>query len=89
MNDIAAQLQQATKRRAEIVSKVERLKGRLEEAETNLAAVEDECRAKKIEPEQIDEAISKLETRFEKEMKTLQKAMESAETALEPFESGD
>lgn len=89
MTDYATQLQAATKRRSEIVSKVERLKGRLEEAETNLAAVEDECRAKKIEPEQIDEAISKLETRFNKEMKTLQTAMESAETALTPFEGAN
>ena len=88
MSDLAAQLQNATKRRTEIVSKVERLKGRLEEAETNLAAVEDECRAKKIEPNQIDEAIAKLEARFEKEMKTLQSAMDSAEAALEPFENG-
>ena len=88
MSDLAAPLQNATKRRPEIVSKVERLKGRLEEAETNLAAVEDECRAKKIEPNQIDEAIAKLEARFEKEMKTLQSAMDSAEAALEPFENG-
>jgi len=85
--DYAGLLQDATRRRADIVAKVERLKGRLEEAETNLAAVEDECRAKKIEPSQIDEAISKLETRFDKEMKTLQAAMVKAESALEPFEN--
>jgi len=86
--DYAGLLQDATRKRTDLVAKVERLKGRLEEAETNLAAVEDECRAKKIEPSQIDEAIAKLETRFEKEMKTLQAAMTKAESALEPFENG-
>ncbi len=86
--DYAGLLQDATRRRTEIVAKVERLKGRLEEAETNLTAVEDECRSKKIEPNQIDDAISKLEARFGKEMKTLQAAMAKAESALEPFENG-
>jgi len=88
MSDITKQLQEATRRRTDIVSKVERLKGRLEEAETNLAAVEDECRAKKIEPGQLDEAIAKLEARFDKEMTNLQTAMDKAQAALEPFETG-
>jgi len=87
-SDHTAVLQNATKRRAELVAQVERLKGRLQEAEANKQAVEAECRAKKIEPEQIDEAIAKLEQRFDKEMNTLQKAMDTAESALQPYENG-
>ena len=88
MNDHATQLQDATRRRTAIAAKVERLKGRLEEAEANLSSVEEECRSKKIEPEQLDEAINKLEQRFAKELETLQAAMKDAEAALEPFETG-
>ncbi len=89
MNNYETQLQAATKRRAQVVSKIERLRGRLEEAEANLETVESEIRAKKIQPEQLDETILKLEERFAKELEKLEDAISNAESSLEPYETGD
>ena len=89
MNDFDAQLQKATQRRTQIASRFERLRGRLEEAEANKASIEEEIRAKKIQPEQLEETISKLEDRFATEMNNLETAMQNAESALEPYENGE
>lgn len=87
MTNFETQLQEATKKRTTINSRIERLRGRLEEAEANLENVEAEIRKKKIQPDHLDDAILKLEERFTKELNNLEAAMDSAESALEPYES--
>ena len=87
MTEFETKLQEATKRRSHITGKIERLRGRLEEAEANLETVKSEIVEKKIQPENLDDAILKLEKRFDKELGKLESAMEKAESALEPYES--
>tara|TARA_A200000159_G_C7249425_1_gene308078 strand:+ start:79 stop:351 length:273 start_codon:yes stop_codon:yes gene_type:complete len=89
MTDHEKLLQETSQKRREIASKIERLRGRLDEAQSNLQNVETEIKAKKISPDQLDEAISKLEKRFENEHQKLQTAIANAESAIEPFENGD
>ena len=89
MTDHEKLLQETSQKRREIASKIERLRGRLDEAQSNLQNVETEIKAKKISPDQLDEAISKLEKRFENEHQKLQTAISNAESAIEPFENGD
>ena len=87
MTDQETLLQSTAQKRREVASKIERLRGRLDEAKSNLQNVETEIKAKKISPDQLDEAISKLEKRFENEHEKLQTALVSAEKAIEPFEN--
>ncbi len=85
-NDISARLQSAVKTRDALASKVERLRGRLEEAQTNLAAVEQTCRDKNIDPDRIDEAIEKLKGRYDAAVTKLTTDLSSVEEALTPFD---
>ena len=73
------------KRRNKVAESLERLKGRKEQAETALAAVEDECRSKNIDPEKIDDIIQQLQAKYQQQVENLKIDTEKAEKALKPF----
>jgi len=86
-NDITTRLQGAVKKREALAAQVERLRGRLEEAQTNLAAVEKTCRDKNIDPDRIDEAIDKLRARYESAVSKLENDLSAVQEALTPFDN--
>ena len=53
MPDLDEQLEAVIQRRKKLSETLERLRGRKEQAEENLQAVEAECREKNIDPDQI------------------------------------
>jgi predicted nucleic acid-binding Zn-ribbon protein len=88
MSNLDQRLDAIVQKRKKIRADVDRLKGRKEQAEANLRAVEEECRGKKIDPEKIDETIKQLESKYEKLVEDLEKDITEAEGALAPFVSG-
>jgi len=85
MEDLDQRLETAVKRRNTLESAVERLRGKLESARANLEAVEAECRAKKVEPDQIDDTITRLRSRYQELVEQLEQEVSDATKALEPF----
>lgn len=85
MTNLDQELEAVLKRRKVVASEVERLKGRQEQAEATLKEIEDECRAKKIEPEKIDDTLAQLEQRYATIVEELKRDTEQAEKALAPY----
>jgi chromosome segregation ATPase len=83
--DLDKELDAVVERRKKVAEALTRLKGRREQAESALQAVEEECRAKKIDPDQIDDVIEKLEDKYSKLVEDLKRDTEEAEKALAPF----
>lgn len=88
MSNLDQQLEEVIQRRKKVAETLERLKGRKEQAEANLAAVEEECRAKNIEPDQIDAIITQLETKYRGIVEDLTRDTEEAERKIAPFVTG-
>jgi len=85
MSDRDKELETLLQRRKTLASEIERLKGRQEQAAANLKALEEECRAKKIEPDKIDETLVQLEERYSVLVGELKRDTEEAEKALAPY----
>ena len=83
------ELDEVIERRKKVADALERLKGRKEQAETNLAAVEEECRSKSIDPDKIDDLIEQLEGKYREQIEKLKNDTEEAERALAPFIGGE
>lgn len=83
------ELDKVVERRKKVAEALERLRGRKEQAEANLAAVEEECRAKNIDPDKIDDIIAQLEGKYREQIEELKKDTEEAERALAPFVGGE
>jgi len=64
---------------------VSRVKGKLEAARTELKDVEEECRQRKVKPENLEDAIQKLSERLDSDVVSLTKEVERAEIAIQPF----
>ena len=85
MSSLDQKLEDVVQRRKKVAETLERLKGRKEQAEANLAAVEAECREKNIDPEKIDDIIGQLEQKYETLVNDLIRDTEEAEQKLAPF----
>lgn len=88
MSNLDQQLEDVVQRRKKVAETLERLKGRKEQAETTLAAVEEECREKKIDPDKIDDIIQQLEDKYAGIVEELTKDTEEAERKIAPFVTG-
>ena len=88
MNNLDQQLEDVIRRRKKVTETLERLKGRKEQAQANLEAVEEECRSKNIDPEKIDDIITQLEGKYQDLVEELTKDLEDAERKIEPFVTG-
>jgi SOS response regulatory protein OraA/RecX len=84
-SDLKARLDAAVKRRDELAQKRQRLLGRLEEAERAVEELRTKCRAKGIDPDNLDGVIAKLEAALEQSVTNLEAKLTEAERALEPF----
>jgi chromosome segregation ATPase len=89
MANLDQELESVLKRRKTVRSEIERLKGRQEQAAATLKDLEDECRAKKIDPDKIDETLTQLEQRYATIVEELKRDTEEAEKALEPYVGGN
>jgi len=85
MDDLDTRLATATKQREALSASVQRIQGKLESARAALQALEDTCRSKGLEPDQLDETITKLTTRYETLVQQLEQKVASATAALAPF----
>lgn len=83
--DLKARLDAAVKRRDDLVQKRQRLLGRLEEAERAVDELRAKCRAKGIDPDNLDGVIAKLETALTQAVSSLEAKLTEAEQAIEPF----
>lgn len=88
MADLDKELEAVLQRRKVVSSEIERLKGRQEQAASALKDLEEECRAKKIDPDKIDETLAQLETRYLTIVEELKRDTEEAEKALAPYLGG-
>lgn len=88
-DNLDQELDQVVERRKKVAEALERLKGRKEQAEASLAAVEEECRSKNIDPDKIDDIIEQLEGKYREQIEQLKKDTEEAERALAPFVGGE
>ena len=85
MSDFEARIDAAVKRRDELTTRHQRLLGRLEESERALEAVREECRAKNLDPDTLDDTITKLEAAITTSLAQFESKLDAAETALKPY----
>ena len=83
--NLKVRLESAVKRRDDLAQKKQRLLGRLEEAERSLEELREKCRAKGIDPDNLDGVIERLETNLEDSVTRLESKITEAERALEPY----
>lgn len=83
--DMDARLKEAVRRRDQVADNVKRIEGRLEAARQALADAEKECRDRNIDPDKIDEHLSRLENRYAELVTALERDVESAEQAINPY----
>jgi predicted nuclease with TOPRIM domain len=88
VSDLDQRLDTLIQKRKKLQIEIERLRGRKEQAQENLKAIEEECRSKKIDPNNIDDTIQQLETKYEKLILDLESDVANAEQALSPFVTG-
>ena len=82
------QLDKLVQRRNTLIGSVQRIEGRKEAATANLAAAEEACRKRKVDPENIDSYIERLENMYDEKLAELKSGIEDAEKKLAPF-TGD
>ena len=89
MDNSRKRLDDAIERRDTLAKGVQRVKGRLEAARKELETVEAKCREKGVDPEALDDAIQKLEARYEAEVEDLEDQLTKAEASLRPYVGED
>lgn len=85
MDEAHDKLHRAIQKRDALDSEIRRLEGMLEAAQNELRRVEEECRRRKVDPENIDEVIQKLETAYVQGVDTLEQRLSEIESELAPF----
>ena len=85
MNEVNQRLDTAIQQRDKLDSDVQRILGKLESAKQTLEEVEDACRKKGIEPNQLESTIEKLRNRYETSVNDLEAKIAESEEALSPF----
>jgi len=78
-------LQSALKKRKTLESDLQKLKGKLEVAQTNLTRVENSCRKRGLEPENLSTIIEELSQKYEAAVDQFVADVESLEQSLTKF----
>lgn len=78
-------LEEAIRRREALALKHQRVMGRIEENDLAMEALRADCRAKNLDPEQLDATIARLESALEQFLGELEAQLTQAERALEPY----
>jgi transcriptional regulator NrdR family protein len=89
MSDLDQRLEAAVQKRKKLASDMERLRGRKEQAESNLAAIKEECLEKNINPEKIDDTLEKFTEKYAVLVQDIEKQTEEAEKSLAPYVGGN
>lgn len=89
MSNLDQELEAVTQRRKKLLAELERLRGRKEQAEANLQSVEEEIRAKGIDPADIEDKLQQLETKYRGLVDELKRDVDDAERRLAPFVKGN
>lgn len=84
-SSLKARLDAAHRRREDLSQKVQRILGRLDESERTLEAIKAECRNKKIDPDQMDDAIQRMEVALQSSIEEYETKITTAEAAVAPF----
>ena len=85
MSDFKTRIDAAVKRRDDLAVRHQRLLGRLEESERALNSVREECRSKNLDPDTLDDTISKLEVAIETSLRQFEIKLDAAEKSLKPY----
>jgi chromosome segregation ATPase len=88
MEDIHARFEAAVARRDQVQGEVTRRLGRYEQAKARLEEIEQECRTKKVEPDNLDAVIQALEAKYVEMVEDLENQVREAEEKLKPFLEG-
>ena len=83
--ELKARLEEAVRRRDEFLQQRQRVLGRLEEAQRTVEDLKAKCRAKGVDPDNLDVTIQRLESELTKSVESLEEQLNQAEKALEPF----
>lgn len=78
-------LENALRRRTELIAQIERIKGKKEAAESNLKAAEDACRSRKVDPDNIEGYIEKLHMKYDQVVTALEDSIDKVTEQLAPF----
>jgi len=82
VEEVNRRLDKAVKKRDRLGVEIERLKGRLEEAQSQLKTVEERCREKKLDPKKLNNTIKRLETKYLESVENLESELEEVEEQL-------
>lgn len=85
MEEIQKRFHRAVKRRTELRGTQERLQGRLESAKSRLEEIQAKCRAKGVDPENLDELIDKVMKVYDERVSTIEQKIAEAEEELAPY----
>ena len=85
MSDLDARLTTAINLRNKLSAESQRIAGRKEAAEKALADVESEIRSKNLDPETLDETLTKLTEAYEKAVEAFEADVANAQEALAPY----
>jgi len=88
MTDLTQRLEAAIKKRNMLEAQVQRVQGKLEATQKSLAAVEEECTRKGVDPSKLDDTIADLTRRLTEELAKFEQDLARAEEALSPY-TGD
>lgn len=78
-------LKKAVAERDRLSAEAQRIAGRKEAAEKALEALRSEIKAKKLDPDTLDETREALEAAFKQAVAKLESEVEAARVALEPY----
>lgn len=84
-DDRRQRLERAIARRDAVERSTQRLQGRLEAAKKEVARIEDECRAKGLDPAKLPASIEALQARYDAAVEELERKVAQAEKDLAPF----
>lgn len=87
MADIQA-LNQFIQRRNQLAQELDRLHGRREQAQKNLAEIEAESRSKGIDPDKIDQTLKELWEKFQKRIADLETRLAQSAESLAQYTKG-
>lgn len=85
MPDLDERLKKAVAERDRLSAEAQRIAGRKEAAEKALEALRSEIKAKKLDPDTLDETREALEAAFKQAVAKLESEVEAARVALEPY----
>jgi chromosome segregation ATPase len=87
IEDLKRKFESAIRKRESLQATADKLRGKLELAQQQLRNAEEECRAKNIDPAQLDELLEKLIQRFNTQVAELESALDICQRDISKMES--